>query len=148
YPLEFRLSHDEMVHFYRDYPQFSRTGGFNLDPGVRNGMCLAGRSFCFVDALGNVYPCLNFKTAADKHEPWSKDSGARMGNIKSTPLAEVWQAGGLVARIRSSRRQDFRSCGKCSLGGRCSPCMAVNYEESGDIFERAPRLCGLNAAMS
>lgn len=148
YPLKYRLNQDEMRQFYEDFPQFSSLAGFNLDPGVRDGMCLAGRNYLFVDALGNAYPCLNFKTGADARETAGDFSGSRMGNILTSELADIWAGNTFVKRIRAMRVSDVRSCSACASGGSCKPCIALNYEETGSVVEPSPRLCDLNRAMA
>jgi radical SAM protein with 4Fe4S-binding SPASM domain len=93
-------------------------------------LCLAGRRFAFIDARGDVYPCLSFKTAGD---------GTRLGNIRDTPFAEIWRAHPMLSAIRAATRDSFGRCATCT--GACSPCMAANFEEHGELFTPARARC-------
>jgi hypothetical protein len=59
-------SMSNLADFYREFPRYDPKAGFPTDPGVRDGICLAGRRHCFIDATGNVYPYLAFKAASDR----------------------------------------------------------------------------------
>jgi radical SAM protein with 4Fe4S-binding SPASM domain len=148
YPLEYRMTPQETARFYADFPQFSREAGFNLDPGRRDGMCLAGRNYVFIDALGNAYPCLNFKSADDVLASRRLSSPARLGNVLQQPFAEIWGDNPFVRAIRTVRRSDFTACGACHTDGSCSPCMALNYVEHADILTTSSRVEALHGAMA
>jgi radical SAM protein with 4Fe4S-binding SPASM domain len=147
FPLAYRLSPSEMATFYRDFPQFSKEAGFNLDAGRRGGMCLAGRNYVFIDALGNVYPCLNFKSGSDALEGRGLKARAKLGNILVRSFEEIWQESPFLRYIQSLQRIDFGSCGGCGSSDQCSPCMALNYEEHGDVLVTSSRVRALHTAM-
>jgi radical SAM protein with 4Fe4S-binding SPASM domain len=140
-PLSYALTPAERIAFLQDFPQFAAPG-YSADPGVQRGLCLAGRQFCFIDAFGNVYPCLSFKAASDAREPRAGDAeaSAKMGNILTSSFAEVWNAP-IGQRIRAIERSDFKTCARCDGRASCSPCMAANFEASGDLFRPAPSIC-------
>ena len=82
FPLQYKLSFEELKQFFVDFPEFNPYSGYTADPGISKGLCLAGRQYCFIDALGNVYRCLNFKSACDVQEARGNESAPNMGNIR------------------------------------------------------------------
>jgi AdoMet-dependent heme synthase len=141
YALSYRLPDDDLRRFYLEFPQFHPTAGRSADPGMRAGLCLAGRQYCFIDAQGNVYPCLNFKSACDVEEATGQQAAAKMGNVLQQPFGLIWEKSRFARQIREATRRDFHGCGICKRSEACSPCMAANYEEHGDIFAPSKVAC-------
>ncbi|MDO5757943.1 MAG: radical SAM protein [Rhodobacterales bacterium] len=139
FPLEHSIDAAQARQFYEEYPQFNPVNGGGMDPGVVDGMCLAGRQYCFIDALGNVYPCLNFKAASDRAEASGELTSARMGNVLETSFDTIWFGAQSVQAIRDASRKTFGACEDCTHS--CTPCMALNYEETGELFRPAPSVC-------
>ena len=140
FPIAYKLNKDELRKFFVDFPEFNPQSGVQSnDPGVVNGMCLAGRRFCFIDAIGNVYPCLNFKNAMDRFS-------TRLGNVFETPFASIWGEAAVLKEIRSASFGDFKVCGGCDAKQGCRQCMALNFEEHGSLFQPARIVCGLTKA--
>lgn len=132
YPVQYGLTKEELDDFYQDFPSFNPASGYTTDPGMSDGICLAGRRYCFIDADGNVFPCLNFKTPSDLLSRSGNASPVQMGNVFEESFSDIWNSP--VAReIRSRNGHDFRRCGDCA--GKCSPCMAKNFEATGDLFD-------------
>jgi radical SAM protein with 4Fe4S-binding SPASM domain len=145
YPLEYKMSAGELRKYFVDFPQFRPKTGKSSDPGVRDGMCLAARQHCFIDVFGNVYPCLNFKSAADVKEARGDHAGAKMGNVLESPFESIWNSR-IAKTIRAADRSSFAICGGCDAGGSCHGCMALNYEQHGELFRPAAIVCGLTQA--
>jgi radical SAM protein with 4Fe4S-binding SPASM domain len=143
YPLQYRLSDDEIAQFYRDFPEYDPRSGYTTDPGVMDGICLAGRRYCFIDVDGNVYPCLNFKSAADRAQAGGQPSSVIMGNVFRRSFQQIWAAP-IGAHIRARTGRDFRRCTDCT--GQCSPCMAKNFEITGDLFDNGGSCLGATPA--
>lgn len=140
FPTAYKLNKDELRRFFIDFPEFNPQSGVQSnDPGVVNGMCLAGRRFCFIDAIGNVYPCLNFKNAMDR-------VSTRLGNVFETPFTSIWGEATILKEIRSASFGDFKVCGGCDAKQGCRQCMALNFEEHGKLFQPAQIVCGLTKA--
>lgn len=140
FPIAFKLGKDELRQFFIDFPEFNPQSGIQSnDPGVVNGMCLAGRRFCFIDAIGNVYPCLNFKNAMDR-------VSTRLGNVFETSFASIWAEAAVLKEIRNANFGDFKVCGGCDAKQGCRQCMALNFEEYGSLFQPARIVCGLTKA--
>lgn len=140
FPVSFKLTPGEMSQFFRDFPEFNpQTGIKSPDPGVVNGMCLAGRRFCFIDARGNVYPCLNFKNGMGR-------AGVSLGNVLEMPFGEIWNHDEMLDEIRSAGFEKFSTCGGCGAKSGCRQCMALNFEEHSSLFKPAKIVCGLTKA--
>ena len=93
-----------------------------LATGARRG-CLAGRSICFIDACGNLKPCSYFPDAA--------------GNVRETPLRELWFEAGLLRELRDP--QSLRgACGRCAFREICGGCRVRAAALCGDFREADP----------
>ena len=144
YPLDYKMSFEELKKFFQDFPQF-RPGIVNrADAGAKDGMCLAARQHCFIDVFGNVYPCLNFKSS-DVATASSKDSPVRMGNVLTSAFEDIWNSR-IACDIRAASKSSFRVCSGCDAKDRCGGCMALNYEEHGQLFQPSSLVCNLTGA--
>ncbi|MBI4669359.1 MAG: radical SAM protein [Elusimicrobia bacterium] len=143
-PLQYKLGPSELSRFFSDFPQFNpQTNINNADPGALGGTCLAARNFCFIDALGNVYPCLNFKSACDVLENQGMAAEAKLGNVLSVPFQEIWKSSQFALRLRSVTAENFTVCANCKANAGCRQCMALNYETHGDLFKPSPVTCNV-----
>jgi radical SAM protein with 4Fe4S-binding SPASM domain len=145
-PLQYHLNYAELQNFFREFPRFNPQQGYNADPGVERGVCLAGRQYCFIDAEGNVYPCLNFKSASDVEEKGGSVPRVKMGNILDRSFSSIWNDAKIAHEIRSASHRDFKTCARCSASAGCNSCMALNYEEHGELFRPAQLVCSATAA--
>ena len=145
-PLQYHLSNEELSRFFQEFPRFNPQQGYSADPGIDRGVCLAARQYCFIDAFGNVYPCLNFKSACDVEEARGGSPLARMGSVLDQSFDTIWASALIARRIRSVSRDDFQTCKSCGGSSGCNPCMALNYEESGDLFRPAQAVCSVTTA--
>lgn len=80
------------------------------------GVCVA--SICMV-ANGNIYPCAGWQDYT-------------CGNIKETPLLEIWNNSPRVKYLRNLRKKDFPKCIGCKDQGFCAMCMVRNANENPD----------------
>ena len=78
---------------------------------VAPGLCNMARSVISIGPDGAVYPCGAFPEAA--------------GNVRDTPLAQIWGDAPLMKRVRSLRDEDYRVCRDCVYLTRCSGCVAM-----------------------
>lgn len=85
--------------------------------------CLAGINICFVSHLGDVFPC--------GYLPLST------GNIKETPLSEIWSRSGLFGRMRKEELLEGK-CGVCEYRTACGGCRARAYAYSGTELGEEP----------
>lgn len=75
--------------------------------------CNAARSIMHVSPGGNVYPCGPFPLAA--------------GNIRETPLEDIWRHAPLMERVRTLSNPDYRGCRDCRYLLRCNGCLAMGH---------------------
>lgn len=85
--------------------------------------CLAGTGFGFVSAVGTVQPCGFLQIDC--------------GNIRKSPLEEIWQGSPLLARLRDMGGLQGK-CGRCGYTDVCGGCRARAYEVLGDAMETDP----------
>jgi len=80
------------------------------------GVCVD--SICIV-ANGNVYPCAGWQDHV-------------VGNVKETPLQEIWNTSEKVKYLRGLRKKDFPQCLTCQDKAFCAMCMVRNANENPD----------------
>lgn len=91
--------------------------------------CSAGFSGITITSDGSVMPCRRI--------------GVKIGNLRKTPLRQIWSSSRLLWRLR--QRGNYQGqCGKCSLWPSCRGCRAVAYAYSKsqgapDIFADDPQ---------
>jgi radical SAM protein with 4Fe4S-binding SPASM domain len=97
------------------------------------GVCVS--SICMI-ANGNVYPCAGWQDYV-------------CGNLRETPLREIWDNSPKVNYLRNLRKKDFPKCFQCADKSFCAMCMVRNANENpgGDplkINEHFCRVAALN----
>jgi radical SAM protein with 4Fe4S-binding SPASM domain len=70
-------------------------------------------------ANGNVYPCAGWQDYI-------------VGNIRETPLKDIWENSPKVQYLRSLRKKDFPKCVDCKDKAFCAMCMVRNANENPD----------------
>lgn len=88
--------------------------------------CPMGRSTCFIESTGEVYPCYAVERSA--------------GNIRRERFGEIWKNSPVFKEIRDYRLQDFE-CSGCELLPECLPCPGLAYSEHGEIFSSPKEKC-------
>lgn len=93
---------DRLIELKKENPDFIENSVTYLELARRflknnklGFKCLAGFSFCGIDAKGNVYPCLYQKP---------------VGNLFDSSLKEIWKSG-----LYNKTRYRMKSCSKCLL---------------------------------
>jgi radical SAM protein with 4Fe4S-binding SPASM domain len=81
------------------------------------GVCVS--SICMI-ANGNVYPCAGWQDYI-------------CGNVRETPLKEIWEKSPKVQYLRSLRKRDFPKCASCPDRGFCAMCMVRNANENHEL---------------
>ena len=102
-------------HYQKDLlkSDFEKNESRDRSGDIVCGVCIA--SICMV-ANGNIYPCSGWQ-------------GYNCGNIKETPLKEIWENSPKVRYLRGLRKKDFPECINCSDRGFCAMCMVRNANE-------------------
>jgi radical SAM protein with 4Fe4S-binding SPASM domain len=78
------------------------------------GVCV---NFICMVANGNVYPCAGWQDYV-------------CGNVRETPLKEIWENSPKVQYLRSLRKKDFPECTSCADKSFCAMCMVRNANEN------------------
>ncbi len=73
-------------------------------------------SICIAEN-GNVYPCAGWQSYI-------------VGNVKKTPLNDIWNNSNKVQYLRNLRKKDFPVCVQCTDKDFCTMCMVRNANES------------------
>jgi radical SAM protein with 4Fe4S-binding SPASM domain len=95
------------------------------------GVCVS--SICMI-ANGGVYPCAGWQDYL-------------CGNVRETPLREIWEHSPRVRYLRSLRKKDFPKCTRCEDRGFCAMCMVRNANEDpgGDPLRINEHFCKVAA---
>ena len=88
--------------------------------------CLAGQAVCFVSHTGEVFPCGYFPVSS--------------GNVKTTPLPEIWRESQVFADLRDDRKLEGK-CGCCEYKKVCMGCRARAYAQTHNYLAEEPN-CG------
>jgi radical SAM protein with 4Fe4S-binding SPASM domain len=89
------------------------------------GGCPAGTHYMGIRPNGDVTPCPYLPVFA--------------GNLRRSPLADLWASSELFAGIRRRTSLGGR-CGECEMNGHCGGCRARAYGMTGDLMAEDP-LC-------
>ncbi|HEY6138617.1 MAG TPA: PqqD family peptide modification chaperone [Thermoanaerobaculia bacterium] len=81
-------------------------------------ICPAAVNMCAVSASGDVLPCSQF------HLP--------LGNVRETPLAEIWERSPVARRVRAIRTGDLKPSAHGALDAYVGLCPGLNLLEEGD----------------
>ncbi len=90
-------------------------------------VCTAGRSSIYIDPEGNVTPCLEWEEIA--------------GNVRNTPLRQIWNGGEVFLRARGMVRSSFSGCTSCENFSFCELCPGKAHRESGQATGVSPSMC-------
>ena len=128
---EHRVTADELRPFYLEQlylkPRKVRPDGARKGRRVAHN-CSAGFSSAFVDAIGDVYPCMGFPPS------W--------GNVSETSFGEIWR-GEAATRHRYLMQRELSMCNQCDLLEYCTRCPRLALVEDGDISGPSHRACEL-----
>jgi radical SAM protein with 4Fe4S-binding SPASM domain len=91
------------------------------------GVC--NSSICMV-SNGNIYPCPGWQ-------------GYVVGNVRNTPLQEIWYNSPKVRYLRGLRMKNFPKCIECEDRAFCAMCMVRNANEdpNGNFFKINEHFC-------
>jgi len=90
-------------------------------------LCNAGRSFCYIDAAGRVFPCARLRRLA--------------GDVTQQPFAEIWSSSVELRRLRELTRRSAHGCADCRFLLDCHLCPGFQQEETGDLLGRSTLVC-------
>jgi radical SAM protein with 4Fe4S-binding SPASM domain len=106
-------------------PQYYRVAAQRgLQPARRGSRgCLCGISVAFLSHRGEVFPCGYLPVSC--------------GNVRQTPLPEIWQTSEVFADLRDFGRLGGK-CGGCEYKAVCGGCRARAYAAKGDYLAAEP----------
>ncbi len=126
------LSEDELAGFFQSYGAVPPATNFQaLRPLPDDPLCGQAASTVAVGPSGDVFPCLAIRRP--------------MGNLKTTPFREIWNASGLVS-CANMRYSDLKECGKCAFFDYCIRCPGLAWAQSGDIAGCSGAACRIARA--
>jgi radical SAM protein with 4Fe4S-binding SPASM domain len=88
--------------------------------------CQAGRTFIGISAEGDVAPCVHLL-----------DSPVKCGNVRETPLAEMYRTSPLIAAMKDGSAVKGK-CGRCRYKHSCRGCRALAHYHGGDWLGEDP----------
>lgn len=110
---------------------------------MSDGICRAGRNLAFIDAEGNVYPCITFKSGNEL----IYNGKNYLQNIKNNEFGDIWKNNYLFKKIRELEADNFDKCLMCKYDCYCKKCIGVNYKESGELTLPSESYCMNSDAM-
>lgn len=90
-------------------------------------LCDIGVFRIHINSTGDFYPCPSMH-------------GYVIGNINHDSLKDVWN-GERLQYLRNIRLKDLKQCVNCAHRNFCEPCLAYNFNATGDIFKTIPNRC-------
>jgi len=113
------------MHPAAGHPNDAQPGG-PADMTAMTKGCLAGQAVCFVSHTGEVFPCGYLPASS--------------GNVKDTPLPEIWRRSPIFADLRDVNSLEGK-CGVCEYSRVCMGCRARAFSATGDYLQEEPN-CG------
>lgn len=110
-----------------------RLGPPTAPPAAQTMATRDGKGILFVNYRGEVYPSGFFPLV--------------VGNVRTTPLAEIYRTSPILVQLREGTRLKGR-CGRCEYRDLCGGARARAYAATGDPFEEDPACPYLPAATS
>ena len=83
------------------------------------GICTIASNSLTISANGDVRPCVIHPGVA--------------GNVTKTSLKDIWRNSMLFNQLRTVSVEDLVECKDCDLKPFCTPCIALNVLETGDL---------------
>lgn len=126
--LEFACSQDELEEVLRNNKEIFDMGWAGVcrdDPDAR--LCDIGRFRIHLNARGDFYPCPSMY-------------GYVLGNLKETTIMDVWH-GDKLRYLRELKWRDMGKCIDCEHRQFCEPCLAYNFNATGNMFKTIPEKC-------
>lgn len=142
-PLQYKLSSQEIKKLISKNPDYIyrlRVEEIHDKFKVKkmsDGICRAGRNLAFIDAEGNVYPCITFKSSNGLIYKGSD----YLQNVKETSFHDIWKENGLFQKIRELEAKDFEKCLNCENDYYCKKCIGVNLKENGSLISPSESYC-------
>ena len=125
-PWQMKEVGDRIASEFRPYmrvDQVKPAAGFLPEPEparTRAAFCNVGLTFCAIDSFGDVFPCIAFPAVA--------------GNVRETPLPEIWRDSPLFHKLRTAKLEEVQGCNTCDAAQTCGRCIGHAYLVDGDMM--------------
>ena len=108
--------------------------GFDVNDFIKKGgkfpgKCRAGDEILFIDAKGDLYPCIQFKKNGVNHI----DNINWIESLLDKNIADIVNNNILFKKIRELKREDFVICNNCEYNMLCQKCIGQNYVATGKL---------------
>ena len=103
--------------------------GWKPQPPLAGERCMRHQFSCYVDAIGNVMPCVGVDIP--------------IGNVRETPLKQILGESEVMADLRNHMEEIKGPCGTCPEREGCYGCRGAAYQMTGDYLASDP-LCWKN----
>lgn len=110
-----------------DHTEFGRE--WFPQPPLAGDMCLRHQYSCFVNAFGDVMPCVGVTLP--------------IGNVRDTPLAEILRDSEVLENLKNYSKTLNGPCADCEDHEFCYGCRGAAYQMTGDYLASDP-LCWKN----
>ena len=132
-PTKFRLGN---VEKYKQAIRIARRGKEISEwpkRDIKKTICGAGLLSLSVNPYGEVFPCNGFSYP--------------LGNVKETPIAEIWNGESLQRLYNLRFEQLGDTCLNCKYRDDCLYCLGTALAENGDILSPVKESCKIAQAM-
>jgi MoaA/NifB/PqqE/SkfB family radical SAM enzyme len=112
-PCNLRANEEQLIKLARD-PRL------RLPPiphDMNDSVCMTGRDNPYIRPNGEVWPCALLPIS--------------LGNIRVSPIAEIWRTSAIRKRIITNKWADSINCRRCSDASYCLRCMGESFREHG-----------------
>lgn len=89
--------------------------------------CAAGRSFCAINAYGDLLACVQIPSPA--------------GSLLKSKFADVWRNSPLFRKLRGIKMADIVECADCNMARYCGRCPGLAYVEDGSLYGKSSEAC-------
>lgn len=132
-PIKLRLNDVENYKRIMRLAQRDKKIGEFQPRDIHGMICGAGQNSLSINPYGEVFPCNGF--------------AYRLGNIKETPIAEIWN-GVTLRRLYEFRFEQLGdSCLSCRYRDDCLYCLGSSLAENGNMFLPVKESCKISQAM-
>ncbi len=116
-PLRHRMTDDDLLWLFRKIIEPGYWEKRALPPDART--CGISLNACNLDPYGNVYPCVQTRSAA--------------GNVREQPLQVIWKESPLWIELGNLTLGELPVCRTCELRSLCVRCHGLAQVEDGDL---------------
>lgn len=121
---ELSLEPKEVLKLKEEYRDIIKKEEPVKNKNFAHSLCIAGRKGFSISPNGKVYPCLSFS-----------NSNFECGDISKEKFSTIWNNSSKLLQFRKIKREDIRECIDCINRPFCLPCLARNYQDTGNILK-------------